>query len=385
MSELGLPRPVESLLSTLKADGNVISSWKVTGEEKTAIIILRVTPAREHTTTHGLPQEAVGHWRKKSPSETRRDIQRASHRREQHQKELQNAQQQQQLAQQKQQNEQLQRVHEEDNASTTKPTTHIPQHSDYTEPAETSAAPVTNNNNNNQESMETEDNHSGVQPRVNCDTSPAGLFTSCHDIINETSGSDTSSVSDCAVDTSVNQQLNTCTTDAATRQNEEDTPIQAREKTVPTQWVEAAESRTQEMKLKGVLEKSDTESEEEKGTDKVEKVKQHVGSVTDRFQQRLLRDTRRNYKIHKFVRKQELVLGESDDFVIYHNPSTNDWGFIIKCLYFSKQKCLTTSERKILTYLHNAEQSTNSVNPQLQEELRLLLSNATYVTRSMMG
>ena len=390
MEELGLPRTVQILLSTLLSE-NVVSSWKVSSSEegKSAVFILRLTPVSEHSSTRGLHQGAVGQWRKKSPSETRRDAQRAFHRRQQQQQQQQQLQRVNQPPQQSQLDQQckpLHKVHEGDEANTaiiaTNPT---PQNEDDKKPAETTVAFDSDENNKNQDSsMDTEDN--------NCNTSPAGLFTSSHDILNESSetGCDTLSVCDWASDTSSDQRHNACTTEATTttRLHAESPPTQEGE----TERIVSLEGKTVDTNQRdgddSNREKKETnhqpQNTAEKGSSKFDQVKQHVGSVTDRHHQRLLRDKTRNNDIKKMVMKGELAIGESDDLVVYNNTTTNYWNFIIKCLDDSKSKrqCLTSTEKEIMSFLHANEHNIDYL---YFYKLEMLLGNARRLTRDLMG
>ncbi|XP_070182374.1 uncharacterized protein [Littorina saxatilis] len=77
MSVLGLPKTVESILTTIIADHALIS-WKVTGEGDKPVVVLRFNSADQQD---GEPTLPVGAWRRKPPSQIRRDKKRAEDRR----------------------------------------------------------------------------------------------------------------------------------------------------------------------------------------------------------------------------------------------------------------------------------------------------------------
>lgn len=65
-----------------------------------------------------------------------------------------------------------------------------------------------------------------------------------------------------------------------------------------------------------------------------ESIRDHVGSVTNKTHQRLLRDKGRNKTITKTVVDKrggkEVLIGESDDFVLYTDCASDDRGWFVK-------------------------------------------------------
>ena len=83
----GLPVAVEKTLSSLLED-NAVSSWKVVGEGDNTVVVLRLKPANPSlSTTMADPvvnrASQVQYYRRKPPSQVRRDIERATNRRQQ--------------------------------------------------------------------------------------------------------------------------------------------------------------------------------------------------------------------------------------------------------------------------------------------------------------
>ncbi|KAK7088476.1 hypothetical protein V1264_022393 [Littorina saxatilis] len=76
MSVLGLPKTVESILTTIIGDHALIS-WKVTGEGDKPVVVLRFNSGQQDGEASTLP---VGGWRRKPPSQIRRDQKRAEDR-----------------------------------------------------------------------------------------------------------------------------------------------------------------------------------------------------------------------------------------------------------------------------------------------------------------
>ena len=72
MVVLGLPRAAECVLTSLLAE-NSVSSWKLTGDGRSTVFILRLSGGNNTT---GAPLQRTG-WRRKAPCELRRDQNRA--------------------------------------------------------------------------------------------------------------------------------------------------------------------------------------------------------------------------------------------------------------------------------------------------------------------
>ena len=75
----GLPVAVEAVLSSLLPT-HVLSSWKVAGENDTTVAVLRFKQDGEQAGTS--TEHSRGHWRRKPPSQMRRDQQRAQERKQ---------------------------------------------------------------------------------------------------------------------------------------------------------------------------------------------------------------------------------------------------------------------------------------------------------------
>ena len=75
MAVTGLPTAVNNILATLLEKDHHLTSWKVTGDDSSTVVVLRLAATRpgdpQHTTQHG-------HWRRKPPGQVRRDKQRAA-------------------------------------------------------------------------------------------------------------------------------------------------------------------------------------------------------------------------------------------------------------------------------------------------------------------
>lgn len=255
------------------------------------------------------PLHATGSWRKKSPSETRRDRQRAEERRQQQQNQQKQLEKNVQQQQSTQQNRKLKEQEEVKEASAvTTPTTTPRQHGDNTVTTETrNRLEITDKSDS---SMDTENIYvKDKQDSASCDISP-GLFKSCHDI---ESDSDTSSTR--AVDTSALLQ-DSCKSDEAIRRAMFDTLVAINKQCA--EWSQARKqeivsTRADDCVVRGTVDKSkeclsdidddgrneiqELERMAERIGYNLEDVKEHVGSVTNRHQQRLLQDTRRNNKI----------------------------------------------------------------------------------------
>eukprot|EP00745_Piridium_sociabile_P042767 TRINITY_DN865_c0_g1_i1.p1 TRINITY_DN865_c0_g1~~TRINITY_DN865_c0_g1_i1.p1 ORF type:complete len:303 (+),score=67.47 TRINITY_DN865_c0_g1_i1:174-1082(+) len=81
MPVTGLPVTLEKTLTALLTD-NTVSSWKIAGESDNTVVVLRLRPATQvSTTTMADPvlnrRTQVEYFRKKAPSQVRRDQQRA--------------------------------------------------------------------------------------------------------------------------------------------------------------------------------------------------------------------------------------------------------------------------------------------------------------------
>ena len=79
MPVLGLPRAAEDILTTLLVNHEV-TSWKITGEGNSTVFVLRMSSAPQST---GSPLRPSA-WRRKAPSDVRRDVRRAILRQERH-------------------------------------------------------------------------------------------------------------------------------------------------------------------------------------------------------------------------------------------------------------------------------------------------------------
>ena len=87
MPVAGLPTAVETSLNALLSE-NFISSWKIVGEGDTTVFVLRLKPQLSKTTTNMAPPLPI-HYRKKPPSQIKRDNDRAKQRQDQRDKQLQ--------------------------------------------------------------------------------------------------------------------------------------------------------------------------------------------------------------------------------------------------------------------------------------------------------
>ena len=78
MAVRGPPTTAEAVLTTLLVD-NHVTSWKVAAEGQTSVFVLRLTSNHEQPAI----ANTTGQWRRKPPSQLRRDQQRADKRRKQ--------------------------------------------------------------------------------------------------------------------------------------------------------------------------------------------------------------------------------------------------------------------------------------------------------------
>jgi hypothetical protein len=90
MPVTGLPLAAEASLNALLSS-NAVSSWKIVGGEgDSTVIVFRLRPASQSTTTnmaasYVINKPATVHYRKKPPSQLKRDIKRAAQRQQPHQ------------------------------------------------------------------------------------------------------------------------------------------------------------------------------------------------------------------------------------------------------------------------------------------------------------
>jgi len=78
MSVFGLPKTIDGILTTLLSSHN-ITSWRVSDEDQNPVVVLRFGPTQQQQ--DGETQVNSGAWRKKAPSQIRRDQQRAQQKR----------------------------------------------------------------------------------------------------------------------------------------------------------------------------------------------------------------------------------------------------------------------------------------------------------------
>eukprot|EP00745_Piridium_sociabile_P042769 TRINITY_DN865_c0_g1_i4.p1 TRINITY_DN865_c0_g1~~TRINITY_DN865_c0_g1_i4.p1 ORF type:complete len:296 (+),score=72.21 TRINITY_DN865_c0_g1_i4:174-1061(+) len=89
MPVTGLPVTLEKTLTALLTD-NTVSSWKVAGEADNTVVVLRLKPVSKMSTTMADPvlnrHSQVQYYRKKPPSQVRRDQERARQQQQQRQR-----------------------------------------------------------------------------------------------------------------------------------------------------------------------------------------------------------------------------------------------------------------------------------------------------------
>ena len=76
MPVTGLPAAVESALNTL-LDTNHVTSWKITGESNSSVVIIRLSQHDTDDVTDINSRRQTHTWRKKPPAQVRRDADRA--------------------------------------------------------------------------------------------------------------------------------------------------------------------------------------------------------------------------------------------------------------------------------------------------------------------
>ena len=218
------------------------------------------------------------------------------------------------------------------------------------------------------------------------DMSPA-LFSSSHDII---ARSDTLSESNCEVDTPVATAVASCSARAVHPSATQDTPVRpsiALQKRGGSVVPEASDSDTE-------VKKFASEREEQQYIENmvkeigftVDEVKTHVGSVTDKCQQKQLRDTTRNKKIKKTVydrrRGQRALYCESDDLVVYYDIVSEEFGWFIK---IAREQCLSEEEKEILSCLRNWEAITDSSFAESCADVEIYLETVAKLVRVLLG
>ena len=404
MTEFGLPNAVQTLLASLSATQEM-SSWKVVGEKRQTIVILRFTddPACTGNSRHDtqLQHPAYGHWRRKPLSAIRRDQERAMKRRQQLQQQ-QNEQQQekQEHERQRQQQEKKERVQEEK----LQRQRHKPEEECQSEDSK-AMTPLIRDRKNTEASdtLETEcndtDDHNASMDTENSDTDDTLMScdnTNENTLDHDTVAADPLSVTDCVVDnSSPNRPLQT--TQPARRNFEAVTP------TTPINTRETERVSTRDINREKEEKQTQIEMQEMalKAGYSLQHIRELVAAVTDKTQLQLLLDNSRNNRFRRVVYDdlRETTILESDDFILHHDGFVNRTGWFLKCLPNSGQQDLESWEKKIypekepfsekdmLEYINNPEEEdigTGQLYRPLNAKLRLTLQDASQLVSELM-
>ena len=370
------------LLTTLLTDHQV-SSWKVTGEEQQAVVILRLNPVTLNSDSGTTQQShhAVGSWSKKPPSKRRRDQLRNAKRKEQ------------------QQQQQRPNANYSTLSSITPTPSHAPPPPTETNTNGNKDSNSGKNNSKKKEAKNSENGHTtGQINSIDIDSEmidDGDQETVCKQVVSEGQCDTRGEVATVTADSS----LGACASD-----------LQSVSPCVDKQCVEGGTSDTEggkegdedgsddsESEGEGEGEGDEKESEEDEGNRKlaerlaskvaisVDEVKLHLSYIKSKRQKQNLRDPTRNCSIQKKVmdrrRGRQTLICESDDLVIYYDFNSDMKGWFIKV---DKEKGLYDMEKEMLCCLQNWPPLTDRSYDEFCETLTEKIIIASELVRLLM-